>query len=155
MNTILVFSPCKTYGSGHGHLSLSFFFFFGKVPCIIIFKLINIYLYLFLAALGLCRCLQAFSSCSAQAYCRGFACWRAQVLGCVGFRVVAHGLSCLVEYGLFPDWGSNPYRLHWQADSQPLDHKGSTWSPLFIITTLLYYLTIISCQLLTWLDLTF
>ena len=39
--------------------------------------------------------------------------------------VVAHGLSCSVACGIFPDQGSNPYPLHWQADSQPLDHEGS------------------------------
>ena len=27
--------------------------------------------------------------------------------------------------GIFPDQGSNPRPLHWQADSQPLRHQGS------------------------------
>ena len=27
--------------------------------------------------------------------------------------------------GIFPDQGSNPCPLHWQADSQPLRHQGS------------------------------
>ena len=31
--------------------------------------------------------------------------------------VVAHGLSCSVACGIFPDQGSNPCPLHWQADS--------------------------------------
>ena len=31
--------------------------------------------------------------------------------------VVAHGLSCLEACGFFPDQGSNPCPLHWQADS--------------------------------------
>ena len=39
--------------------------------------------------------------------------------------VVAHGLSCSAACGLFPDQGSNPCPLHWQADSQPLRHQGS------------------------------
>ena len=26
--------------------------------------------------------------------------------------------------GIFPDQGPNPYPLHWQVDSQPLDHQG-------------------------------
>ena len=31
--------------------------------------------------------------------------------------VVAHRLSCSVACGIFPDQGSNPCPLHWQADS--------------------------------------
>ena len=39
--------------------------------------------------------------------------------------VVAHRPSCSAACGLFPDQGSNPCPLHWQADSQPLHHQGS------------------------------
>ena len=42
-----------------------------------------------------------------------------------GSAVVAHGPSCSVACGIFPDQGSNPCPLHWQADSQPLCHQGS------------------------------
>ena len=42
-----------------------------------------------------------------------------------GSVIVAHGLSCSVACGIFPDQGSNPCPLHWQADSQPLHHQGS------------------------------
>ena len=42
-----------------------------------------------------------------------------------GSVVVAHGLSCSAACGIFPDQGSNPSPLHWQADSQPLRHQGS------------------------------
>ena len=42
-----------------------------------------------------------------------------------GSVVVAHGPSCSVACGVFPDQGSNPCPLHWQADSQPLRHQGS------------------------------
>ena len=38
---------------------------------------------------------------------------------------MAHGPSCSVARGIFPDQGSNPCPLHWQADSQPLRHQGS------------------------------
>ena len=54
--------------------------------------------------------------------------------------VVEHGLqtrrlsscgsrpSCSAACGIFPDRGSNPCPLNWQADSQPLRHQGSpTW----------------------------
>ena len=42
-----------------------------------------------------------------------------------GSIVVAHRLSCAVAHGIFPDQGSNPCLLHWQADSLPLSHQGS------------------------------
>ena len=42
-----------------------------------------------------------------------------------GSAVVAHGPSCSAAYGSFPDQGSNPCPLQWQADSQPLRHQGS------------------------------
>ena len=32
---------------------------------------------------------------------------------------------CFLLQGIFPDQGSNPYLLHWQADSLPLSHLGS------------------------------
>ena len=42
-----------------------------------------------------------------------------------GSVVVAHGPSCSATCGIFPDQGSNPCPLHWQADSQLLHHQGS------------------------------
>ena len=42
-----------------------------------------------------------------------------------GSVIVAHGPSCSVACGIFPDQGSNPCPLHWQADSQPLRHQGN------------------------------
>lgn len=48
----------------------------------------------------------------------------------LGVQVLwAHRLSCSVAYGIFPNQGSNPCPLYWQADSQPLNHQGSP--PLF------------------------
>ena len=65
-------------------------------------------------------------SCSVWAsYCGGFSCCRAQVLGTWALIVVAPGLSCSTACGIFPDQGSNPHALHWQADSYPLYHQGS------------------------------
>ena len=43
--------------------------------------------------------------------------------------VVAHGLSCFVVCGMFPDRGLNPCLLHRQVDSLPLSHQGS---PMFV-----------------------
>ena len=42
-----------------------------------------------------------------------------------GSVAVTHGLSCSAACGIFPDRGTNPCLLHWQADSQPLRHQGS------------------------------
>ena len=47
------------------------------------------------------------------------------LLGTQASVVVAHGLSFPEAYGIFLDQGSNLCPLHWQADSQPLDHQGS------------------------------
>ena len=38
---------------------------------------------------------------------------------------MVHGLSCSTACGNFPDQGSNPSPLHWQADSELLHHQGS------------------------------
>ena len=40
--------------------------------------------------------------------------------------VAPRHLSGLPGPGIFPDQGSNLCALHWEADSQPLDHQGST-----------------------------
>ena len=53
-----------------------------------------------------------------------------------GSVVVAPGLTCSVACGIFPDQGSNPCLLHWQADSLPLSHQGSPSTPLIEETVL-------------------
>ena len=55
---------------------------------------------------------------------------------CAGSVIVAHGPSCFTACGIFPDQGSNPCPLHWQADSQPLRHPGSPFRNTFISLTL-------------------
>ena len=67
-----------------------------------------------------------------------------------GSAIVAHGPSCSAACGIFPDQGSNPCPLHWQADSQPLHHQGSpillfmdivlfpVWGYLFIYLIFIY-----------------
>ena len=69
--------------------------------------------------------------------CAGLSLSRALLLRSTGSRradsvIVAHGPSCSVACGIFPDQGSNPCPLHWQADSQPLRHQGSPIYTLFI-----------------------
>ena len=67
--------------------------------------------------------------------CAGLSLSRPLLLRSTGSRragsvIVAHGPSCSAACGIFPDQGSNPCPLHWQADSQPLRHQGS---PLFLL----------------------
>ena len=81
----------------------------------------------FLTVLGFHCSAWAFSGCSKQgllsswdvwaSLCSGFSCCRAQALGVQASVVVAHGLSCSVACGIFPDQGSNLCPLHWQVDS--------------------------------------
>ena len=50
-----------------------------------------------------------------------------------GSIVVAHGLSCSMACGVFPNQCLNQCPLHWQADSQPLLHQGSPFYLFYII----------------------
>ena len=58
---------------------------------------------------------------------------RPLLLRSTGSVIVAHGPSCSAACGIFPDQGSNPCPLHWQADSQPLRHQGSP-HPRWLLT---------------------
>ena len=55
-----------------------------------------------------------------------------------GSVAVAHGPSCSAACGIFPDQGSNPCPLHWQAESQPLRHQGSPHDGLLIPKKILF-----------------
>ena len=82
-----------------------------------------------LAALGLCCCLQAFSSCSKWGLL--FSCLEARRLLIAGASLVAehelygawasvvvvHRLSCPVAHEIFLDQGLNLCPLHWKMDS--------------------------------------
>ena len=108
------------------------------------FKIPILYFFLFffiLAVLGLRCCARAFSSCGERGHsssqCAGLSLSQLLLLWSTGSRrtgsvVVAHGPSCSVACGIFPDQGSNPCLLHWQADSQPLCHQGSPKIPILI-----------------------
>ena len=74
--------------------------------------------------------LAAASGGNSSSQCAGLSLSRALLLQSTGSRpagsvIVAHGPSCSAACGIFPDQGSNPCALHWQADSQPLRHQGS------------------------------
>ena len=109
-----------------GQAEFTFFFF-------------NIYLFiylflLFMAVLGLRFCARAFSVVASRGHsssrCAGLSLSQPLPLQSTGSRragsvVVAHGTSRSAACGIFPNRGSNPCPLHWQADSQPLRHQGS------------------------------
>ena len=102
----------------------SFFFF-------LIFIYLFIYLWLcwvFVSVRGLS--LVAGSGGHSSSRCAGLSLSRPLLLRSTGSRragsaIVAHGPSCSLACGIFPNQGSNPCPLHWQADSQPLCHQGS------------------------------
>ena len=131
--------------------SNSFFFFF-------LLKLfLNLFIYLFLAVLGLRFCVRAFSGCGERGplpiAVAGLSLSRPLLLRstgsrCAGSVVVAHGPSCSAACGIFPDQGSNPCPLHWQADSQPLCHQGSPWT-----SNSLLLIFLLSLDLVLWLNL--
>ena len=89
-----------------------------------------------MAVLGLHFCARAFSSCGKWGplfiMVRGPLIIAASLVGstgsrCAGSVIVAQGPSCSAACGIFPDQGSNPCPLHWQADSPPLRHQGSPY----------------------------
>ena len=81
------------------------------------------------------------SGAHSSSWCAGLSLSRPLLLQSTGSRragsvVVAHRPICSTACGIFPDQGSNPCPLHWQADSKPLHHQGSPeyafWSYTFI-----------------------
>ena len=110
---------------------ISFFFFEIHV-------LLFIYLWLcwvFVSVRGLSPVAASGGHSSSQ--CAGLSLSRPLLLRSTGSRragsvIVAHGPSCSVACGIFPDQESNPCPLHWQADSQPLRHQGSPSSFLYL-----------------------
>ena len=135
--------PCRPWGGvwisceecwGHiegfmqNNMSWFLFFFFNKV-----IQFLFIYLWLcwvFVSVRGLS--VAAASGGHSSSRCVGLSLSRPLLLRSTGSRrtgsaVVAHGPSRSVACGIFPDQGLNPRPLHWQADSQPLRHRGSPW----------------------------
>ena len=103
--------------SGGGHFFLKFIYLFILWLCWVIVSV---------RGLSLVEASGGHSS----SRCAGLSLWGPLLLRgtgsrCAGSVVVAHGLSCSAACGIFPDQGSNPRPLHWQADSQPLRHQGS------------------------------
>ena len=106
-------------------------FFFKGIPLFLFFIYLLIYFWLrwvFVSVQGLSPV--AASGGHSSSRCAGLSLLRPLLLQSTGSRragsaVVAHGPSRSAACGIFPDQGSNPCPLHWQADSQPLRHEGS------------------------------
>ena len=76
--------------------------------------------------------LVAASRGHSSSQCAGLSLSRPLLLQSAGSVIVAHGPSCSAACGIFPDQGSNPCPLYWQADSQPPRHQGSPLVWIFI-----------------------
>ena len=97
----------------------------------------NIFIYLFLVALGLCCCAAALlwlrcvgSSLQWLPSLQSRGSRRVGFSSCGSWvpehRLKGHtGLSFSMACGIFPDQGSNLCLLYWQEDSLPLSHQGS------------------------------
>ena len=109
-----------------------------RVSCVgrwILFKEIGVYLFIYLWLCWVFVSVRGLSLVAASgghslSWCTGLSLSRPLLLWSTGSRrtgslVVAHGPSCSVASGIFPDRGSNPCPLLWQADPQPLHHQGS------------------------------
>ena len=106
---------------------------------ILLFSLCFLFIYLwlcwvFVSVRGLS--LVAASGGHSSSWCMGLSLSRPLLLQSTGSRragsvIVAHGPSCSA-CGIFPDQGSNPCPLHWQADSQPLRHQGSPLCAFYV-----------------------
>ena len=109
--------------------------FFFSIVLFFVFCFLKIYwlidwllCWVFVSVLGLS--LVAASGGHSSSWCTGLSLsWplllRSTCSRRAGSVVVAHGPSCSAACRIFPDQGSNPCPLHWQADSQPLRHQGS------------------------------
>ena len=91
------------------------FFFFLIIKKVFLF----IYFWLLWVCIAMCRLLSVVASLVADHGLQGE--WTS--------IVVAHRLSCPVACRIFPNQGLNMCPLHWQANSQPLDHQESPASP--------------------------
>ena len=103
-----------------------------------------------MAVLGLRFCARAFlvvaSRGHSSLWCAGLSLLRPLLLWSTDSRragsvAVAHRPSCSAVCGIFPDQGSNPCPLHWQADSQQLRHQESPF--LFFLMSLTNGLSIL------------
>ena len=133
----LLASPAPSSGPGielvadRWLLNQQMIFFFKELLTYLFFYFIYLFFWLcwvFVYVRGLPLVVASGGHSSSR--CTGLSLSRPLLLRGTGSRqagsvVVAHGPSCSAACGIFPDQGSNPCPLHWQADSQPLRHQGS------------------------------
>ena len=137
-------------------LVFHFFFFFKLWVCLFVYLWLC---WVFVSVWGLS--LVAASGGHSSSRCTVLSLSRPLLLRSTGSRratsvIVVHRPSCSTACGIFPDQGSNPCPLHWQADSQPLHHQGSPLS-LFervLITDSISLLVIglFRCPISSWLS---
>ena len=124
-----IFSAKSFTVSGLTFRSLIHFFFLILLLNLFIYLFIYLWLcWVFVSVRGLSLVVASGSHSSSR--CTGLSLSQPLLLWSTGSRregsvIVAHGPSCSAACGIFPDQGSNPCPLHWQADSQPLCHQGS------------------------------
>ena len=116
--------------------NMFFFFFLKELLYLFIFYLWLCWVFVSVQGLSVV----AASGGHSSSRCAGLSLSRPLLLRSTGSRragsvVVAHGPSCSAACGIFPDQGSNPRPLHWQADSQPLRHQGSPMFSLVNVKT--------------------
>ena len=138
---IVPHSPAPAPISLNGHTQDFHGNFFKKILFIYLFFILWL-CWVFVSVQGLS--LVAASGGHSSSRCAGLSLSRPLLLRSTGSRragsaIVAHGLSFSAACGIFPDQGSNPCPLHWQADSQPLRHQGS---PSWKLLSLLHFSTI-------------
>ena len=133
--SLLLIPPSVFFISVAVFFSSAWFFFFFNF---FIYSFIYLWLcWVFVSVRGLSPVAASGGHSSSQ--CAGLSLLRPLLLRSTGSRragsvIVAHGLSCSAACGTFPDQGSNPCPLHWQADSQPLRHQGSpAWFFLYFL----------------------
>ena len=125
ISQVLKCEKCASWNWQNDVTFKSTFFFFNNIFYLFIYFWLC---WVFVSVQGLSLVVASGGHCSSQ--CAGLSLSRPLLLRSTGSRragsvVVAHGPSCSAACEIFPDQGSNPCPLHWQADSQPLCHQGS------------------------------
>ena len=118
--TLLMWPAAILTLNGHETTFKEFLFFFFFLNLFIYFLIYFWLCWVFVSMRGLSPV--AASGGHSSSRCAGLSLSRPLPLRGTGSRragsvIVAHGLSCSVACGIFPDQGSNLCPLHWQADS--------------------------------------
>ena len=142
--------PAFVLSSSHSHWFVCFFLII-RLLLFFFLKYLFIYLWLcwvFVSVWGLSLVVASGDHSSSR--CAGLSLSRPLLSRSTGSRhagsaIVAHRPSRSAARGIFPDQGSNPCPLHWQADSQPLRHQGSPVAGFDIIFVCGWFPTFTVC----------